>query len=112
MRLRMILTVLVLSGLVAAGGVYYFWNGRPRPADVTHAQLVNSRGDHLEVFVSACNADLSAEIRETDQAVGVLVTKRHEWDADCGGGLAISLTEPLGGRVLIDLSDWKVIEVP
>ena len=51
-------------------------------------------------------------MRENDEAVLVLISMRNVYrHGDCGGGLAVTLGEPLGDRMLIDLYDWHPIDV-
>jgi hypothetical protein len=106
--LGLTLTILVIVG-------FFWWNsnGRWRPVEVTQAQILDlSDRTRIEFYVPACNADLSAEVRETDGAVGVLISMRNVWRGmDCGGGLAVTLGEPLGNRELVDLSSLRPVDI-
>ena len=55
---------------------------------------------------------LVADVRENEEAVLVLISMRNvNRGADCGGVIAVTLSEPLGERVLIDLYDWEPIDI-
>lgn len=84
-----------------------------RPVDVTDAQIVDSgQQNRIELYGTACNADLAADVRETDAAVGMLIWMRNVYrGGDRAGGLAVTLGEPPGDRVLVDLADWQRIEI-
>ena len=113
MSLTRALLGLVVVALVILGFFYWNSNGRWRSIDITDAQVVGSDQENsIEFYVPACNADLVADVRENEEAVLVLISMRNvNRGADCGGGLAVTLSEPLGDRVLIDLYDWDPIDV-
>ncbi len=113
MNARRALLGLVVAALVILGFVYWNSNGRWRSVNVTEAQVgLFDRENSIELYVPACNADLVADVRENDEAVLVLISMRNVWRGmDCGGGLAVTLAEPLGERVLIDLYDWEPIDI-
>ncbi len=65
----------------------------------------------IELQVGRCEPKLSSRVEETDTEVRVLVTTRDEAPGDCGGVHTITLSEPLGDRLLIDEYDGEPVAV-
>lgn len=72
---------------------------------------VSPDGMVIFLVVGACNADLEVEVHENRDAVGVRVKVSNAWDGDCAGGVHFRLSEPLGGRLLVDASTGDIIPV-
>ena len=101
------------EGLVAvfivAAGAYALWPGRPQQTRILG--IVEQPASAVVLTVASCNADLSFRVHESEEAVAVPVWKRYDTNDDCADGLQVPLGAPLGDRVLIDLSNWDVVEV-
>jgi hypothetical protein len=103
--LRVGLTAAFIVALVASA----LWPGRPRQTRILGGW--DSDASAVVLTVASCNANLSFRVRESEEAVAALVWKRYDTMDDCADGLRIPLESPLGDRVVIDLSNWEVVEV-
>jgi hypothetical protein len=81
-----------------------------READVKAAAR-SPGGTRIELLVGTCNNDLSSRVEETEQEVRVLVTARGDTSNDCADSHTITLSEPLGDRLLIDEFDGEPVAV-
>lgn len=108
--IRAVVTVVCLVAVLT----FLIWGGRPRPARIIGAGFSdrsNISPYSIEVVVASCNADLSFRVRESEEAVAIIVWNRFSTQDDCADGLRIPLDSPLGDRRVFDLSDWSVVEL-
>jgi len=100
--------VLVVGWWFLSSGV---WR---RGVSVVNAELRSPTG--LVLIVDACEEDAKLdELRETDQAVLVRVdasfTPLHGGGLDCLTLIEVSLQDPLGDRIVVDLTTWRQVSV-
>lgn len=83
----------------------------PKEADITSASLEGEGSTQLALGLDTCNADLSAEVDETEHEIVISVTARNDSPDDCADQLIVDLTEPLGTRSVVDASDGEDVSV-
>lgn len=85
----------------------------PKDADIRSASVDGDRGGavQLELGVATCNADLAAEVDETEDEITITVTARNESRNDCSDVLVVDLTHSLGDRAVVDGSDGEELFV-
>lgn len=72
-----------------------------------------SDGTTVSMAIAACDANPRAEVQESEESVTITVTADRPGPdrEDCGGGLTVDLSEPLGQRSLIDGSNDEPVQV-
>ncbi len=81
----------------------------PNEADITSASIEGEA--RLALGVNTCNADLSADVDETEDKIVITVTARNDSSDDCADQLIVDLAEPLGTRSVVDGSDGRELFV-
>jgi hypothetical protein len=72
---------------------------------------LRSDGVTIEFGVGSCNADLDAEVVESDTTVEVTITAENDTSQDCADLVVITLDRPLGERELVNGSTGEVLDV-
>jgi len=65
----------------------------------------------IEFGVNACNADLFAEVVESDTTVEVTITAENDTTDACADLIAITLDKPLGDRQVVNGSTGEVLDI-
>lgn len=104
-----------LFAVVLAAGWWVLSSGVwRRGVGVVSAELRSPTG--LVLIVDACHEDARPDdLRETDQAVLVRVdasfTPLRGGGLDCLTSIEVSLQDPLGDRIVVDLTTWRQVSV-
>ena len=102
---------LVLTAVVIAGFLYATAERR-RPVEI---DLATASSDLLLLEVGSCGGEPAVvELQETADEVRIEVeatTRPLGGAAECLDGLRVRLSEPLGGRLLLDGASGDVVEV-
>lgn len=72
---------------------------------------LRSDGVTVEFGIDTCNADLEAQVVESDTRVEVTISAENDTTDDCADSIVITLDQPLGDRQLINGSTGKVLDV-
>jgi hypothetical protein len=86
-------------------------DGRSRSVFAAYGGAASTR---LELNISSCNENPTAEVVESDTEVRVHVTSGR-WlgrdGGDCADGVVVTLKAPLGTRTVVDQSTGQTVEV-
>ena len=119
-RLGPVIVAVVVTAVVVFAACFAVWlnlgGGAWRSeVRVIEAHLLDpDRPDRLTLNVASCNGAPRVSLRKTDANVQVKViafsTPFHGGD-DCDDRVEVSLQEPLGDRVVIDMHTGQVVSV-
>ncbi len=107
-RLARVVETLLALAILMAWSMASAGCSSSREADVRHARR-SPGGTRIALVVGTCHADLRSRVEETDREVRVLVTARNATSGDCADHHEISLSEPLGDRLLVDEFDGEPV---
>lgn len=81
------------------------------PRQVRIVEVVQNAESEIGLMVDACGGDVSVDAEEGRHAVTATVTARDPSGDDCLEVVELSLSEPLGNRVIVDGSSGAVVPV-